>query len=66
MEWPKKLPPFDAGLLTQKRWRYISQQYERMRQAIGIEYDVANLGNLLNRYKDILTQESLTEAFILA
>jgi len=66
MEWPKKLPPFDAGLLTQKRWRYISQQYERIRQAIGIEYDVANLGNLLHRYKDILKQENLTEAFILA
>jgi hypothetical protein len=66
MEWPQKLPPFGAGLLTQKRWRYIAQQYERARKAMDFEFDASNLGNLLQRYHDILAQENLTEAFTLA
>lgn len=66
MEWPMKLPPFGAGLLTQKRWRYIAQQYERIRKAMNFDFDASNLGNLLQRYHDILARENLTDVFTLA
>ncbi len=66
MEWNYVLPPFGPGLLTQKRWRYIAQQFERARQEMSFEYDAANLGNLLQRYKDILALENLNEVFALA
>ncbi len=66
MEWRDVLPPFGAGLLTQKRWRYVAQQFERIREAMGFRYNEAHLGNLLQRYRDILTLETLNDVFILA
>ncbi len=66
MEWRYVLPPFGGGLLTQKRWSYIAQQFERIRQEMGFDYDAANLGNLLQRYQDILALEDLNEVFTLA
>lgn len=66
MEWQYVLPPFGPGLLTQKRWRYIAQQFERAREAMGFDYNEANLDNRLQRYQNILALKNLNEVFSLA
>lgn len=66
MEWHYVLPPFGPGLLTQKRWRYIAQQFERIRSRMKFDYDSVKLGRLLQRYKDILAVDNLNETFTLA
>lgn len=40
---------------TQKRWRYIAQQLDRLVQALDVELDAAKLGNLYDRYQNALT-----------
>ena len=66
MPWPDFIPPAGAGLMTLKRWRYIAQQFERLRQELDFEYDADRLGKTLDRYQRILELETLNEPFSVA
>lgn len=61
MQWRKVVMP-----LTQKRWRYIAQQFDRLTNELGIELDKEKLGNLYERYQHSLTAETIQEQLIVA
>ena len=63
MPWPNVIYPVGPGAFTQKRWRYIAQQFERLRTKIEFEYNQGRLGNLYQRYQKILEVDSLNGTF---
>ena len=58
MKWRKI-----ATYMTQKRWRYIAQQLNRLTDALAIEPNTQVLGNLYERYQNALETKVL-ESFI--
>jgi hypothetical protein len=52
--------------LTQKRWRYIAQQLDRLLKALDVDLDKARLGNLYDRFQYALTAETIQDQVLVA
>lgn len=61
MKWRKVAMP-----LTQKRWRYIAQQLDRLIMELKVELDQKKLGNLYDRHQYSLTAGTIQEHLIVA
>lgn len=56
MQWRKIVFP-----LTQKRWRYMAQQFDRVLKPLTIELNKDKLGNLYDRYQYFLSAEPVDQ-----